>query len=521
MPSPALAPKAYSYVRFSTVEQRAGDSFRRQTEAAEQWAARRGVELDQHSYQDLGVSAFRGANAETGMLSDFLVAVTDGIVARGSFLLIENLDRLSRSPPRQSLALLGKICDEGITVVTLTDGREYTAASLDGDTTTLLVALMVAVRAHEESLMKSRRVREAWVQKKRDAASTKKPMTERLPAWLTLSSDRSAIIPIEDRAELVRRIFALAGEGVGQHRIALMLTRESVPTFGNGGSRQASVWHRSYVAKILKNPAVIGTLIPHATRVLNGKRIRDPMEPITGYYPAVVSVDDFERLNGSGSMAPAPRMRGKTGEVSSLLASLATCPLCGSTMTRVNKGRGNGVPYLVCTTAKSGGGCRYRQVRIDGVEEAIRERASELFVSEMPAPDEALNVERDELEMQEHATLESIERLLDEIERGGSSRALRERLSLQEEALVEIRTSLAKAEEKIGGDVRLSVERRLRSLVEVLGRPDASPAAINNALRQTFSKCVVNYRTGCLEFHWRHSERPTELVFGWPEELDD
>jgi hypothetical protein len=38
--------KVYSYTRFSTPEQAAGDSYRRQTEAAQKWAAARGLVLD-------------------------------------------------------------------------------------------------------------------------------------------------------------------------------------------------------------------------------------------------------------------------------------------------------------------------------------------------------------------------------------------------------------------------------------------------------------------------------------------
>jgi len=68
--------KAYSYLRFSTPEQQRGDSFRRQTQLAQDYAARHGLELDQElSFQDLGVSAFRGRNQETGRLGDFLDAV--------------------------------------------------------------------------------------------------------------------------------------------------------------------------------------------------------------------------------------------------------------------------------------------------------------------------------------------------------------------------------------------------------------------------------------------------------------
>ena len=55
--------KAYSYLRFSTLEQMSGDSFRRQTAAAEEYAMKHGLELDTSlTFRDLGVSAFRGRN---------------------------------------------------------------------------------------------------------------------------------------------------------------------------------------------------------------------------------------------------------------------------------------------------------------------------------------------------------------------------------------------------------------------------------------------------------------------------
>jgi DNA invertase Pin-like site-specific DNA recombinase len=67
--------KAYSYLRFSTPEQSKGDSFRRQTAMAQQWCLQNGYELDASlTFHDLGISAYRGNNAETGKLADFLEA---------------------------------------------------------------------------------------------------------------------------------------------------------------------------------------------------------------------------------------------------------------------------------------------------------------------------------------------------------------------------------------------------------------------------------------------------------------
>jgi DNA invertase Pin-like site-specific DNA recombinase len=70
---------AYSYIRFSKPEQLKGDSLRRQLDASERLADKHGWPLDQTlSLRDLGVSAFRGRNAERGALKAFLDAVEEG-----------------------------------------------------------------------------------------------------------------------------------------------------------------------------------------------------------------------------------------------------------------------------------------------------------------------------------------------------------------------------------------------------------------------------------------------------------
>ena len=115
--------KAYSYSRFSHPEQAKGGSLGRQLERAKAYAETHGLELDNElTFLDIGVSAYRGANVETGRLGEFLSAVKEGLIERDSFLLIENLDRLSRNKPRKAIRLLEEICEAGITVVTTADG---------------------------------------------------------------------------------------------------------------------------------------------------------------------------------------------------------------------------------------------------------------------------------------------------------------------------------------------------------------------------------------------------------------
>src|SRR5215207_3150924 len=94
---PAAPSLAYSYIRFSSPEQAKGDSLRRQTEAAAAWCERHGVTLDTSlTLHDLGTSAIRGAhrdNPDKHALAAFLKAVEGGKVRKGSYLVVESLDR--------------------------------------------------------------------------------------------------------------------------------------------------------------------------------------------------------------------------------------------------------------------------------------------------------------------------------------------------------------------------------------------------------------------------------------------
>lgn len=114
---------AYSYVRFSTAKQELGGSLRRQVEAAERYCAKHDLKLHPVSYRDLGVSAFKRKNLEKGALAAFIRAVKKGLVPEGSYLVIEQFDRLSRADVDVALRLLLDLVHSGIKVVTLVDEK--------------------------------------------------------------------------------------------------------------------------------------------------------------------------------------------------------------------------------------------------------------------------------------------------------------------------------------------------------------------------------------------------------------
>ena len=359
--------KAYSYVRFSTPDQMKGDSFRRQAEASRRYADENGLELDESlSFHDLGVSAFRGRNVEDGALGSFLDAVDQNRVKPGSYLLVESLDRLSRQTPYKAFKRFSDILDRGVNIITLHDGKTYSAGAGDLVFSDLMLSLVSMQRAHEESLTKSKRLAAAWDQKRRTATLEAentggkiRPITSRCPEWLTVNKQAGAFEINEERAEIIRRIFSMTIDGMGRRAIANVLNSEGVPSFRSDRGKGVG-WHDSYVAKVLDSEAVIGRHQPHkmVESPEDGRRRRQPIgEPLDNYFPAIVDPGIFAKVQHirRGRKIPAGKVATK---YSNLFSGLARCGVCGGPMHFEDKGpRPKGGSYLICSHAKRRLGC--------------------------------------------------------------------------------------------------------------------------------------------------------------------
>ncbi|MGY3147745.1 DNA invertase Pin-like site-specific DNA recombinase [Bradyrhizobium sp. USDA 3397] len=359
IPASQPRPKAFSYVRMSTDLQKKGDSLRRQLDASRKYAEVHGLELvDDPDLHDLGVSAYRGKNLlASGGLGRFLAAIRDGKIERGSYLLVESIDRISRQTPTKALEPFLAVINSGMILVTMNPLEVFTAETTDFYR--LLMALTIMQRSHEESDVKSHRLKSAWAAKRTGAGQKK--LTARCPSWLRLSPDRSGFEIIEERAAIVRKIFDEAASGYGTFTIVRRLNNDGVPTFtGKGG------WQNSTVNKILSSPAAIGTFQPN--RIEGGRRLPDG-QPIQNYFPRIVRQDVFEtaqrgRLerwrNAQPEKGKKPHPVGgrKGKQYTNLFSKLAVCDYCGEPMHYQDKGAPpKGRTYLVCSNALRDNGC--------------------------------------------------------------------------------------------------------------------------------------------------------------------
>lgn len=318
-------PVAYSYIRFSTAEQKKGDSLRRQAELSEAYAAQYGLTLDTSLHlRDLGLSAFDRSNVVRGALGGFLEAINRGRIAAGSYLLVESLDRLSRAQVLDALKVFISILEKGITIVTLADGMVYNTESVGSNFGSLMFSITIMARAHEESATKSRRLKAAWTSKRKDIGTKK--LTGQCPRWMGLNADKTEFELVPDRVVLVREILSLARDGVGQAQIAKRLNERGVQPF----SRHGTGWHGSYVHKIITSTALYGEMQPHA--LVDGKLVPQG-DPVPNYYPALITKDEFHFLQSARSQRLVGGAKARKGtDVPNILSGVAKCGYCGSSM---------------------------------------------------------------------------------------------------------------------------------------------------------------------------------------------
>lgn len=494
---------AFSYARFSSPAQARGDSLRRQTAKARGYAQRKNLRYEDRSFHDLGLSAFRGANFHFGALGEFVRAVQEGKVPRDAYLLVENLDRISRQTAMHAAHTLQAICQEGITLVTLDDEREYTIKSLEENPFEFMWIVMKFMRAHDESERKGVLGRANWHRKRELAKAETRPMTARCPAWLELKGKRFQIIP--ERAAVVRRIFELAAIGVGQQQIADILNREGVPTFGDHfTSRKAEFWRRSYIKKIIESGATVGVLRTHELLHLSPTvKRRQAVDVVPDYFPAVVPRDLFERVRAMRlAQSPTPRA-GKKG-IQNPLAGLAKCPKCSATMTRVNKGSGTkaGKPYLVCTRAKYGKACEYVSVPLDAVRDSLAFNVGSL-ADQAPSHDADLETQLrkwgDEFAATNRRINEITEALTDE-----PSAALAAILAKEQRRSQSVHEQLQRALLEAEAMTSPVLRSRLDELDAALNGEDVvgKMALVNALMRQCFTEVVVDYDRDVLRLVW-------------------
>jgi DNA invertase Pin-like site-specific DNA recombinase len=303
MPRHSTIPTGYSYVRFSSKKQEQGDSRRRQTDGrAEAYCKKRGWRLSGQTYEDLGVSAFRGKNALVGNLGEFLRAIREGSVRPGSALIVESLDRITRQGIDEGYDLIKQILKADVRIVTLSPEREFDRDATRSLSKGALEIQLILERAAEESERKGERVAAARQQERLRIRETGEVVTRQLPAWITEGADgKPAIIP--KKAAAVRQLFTLAASGYGTPSIVAKLIRDKVPPITREGR-----WTKSYVSALLRDRRVLGELQLYKGDQPDG-------EPVREFFPPAITEAEWLATRAAATARKRyPNLNGRIGK---------------------------------------------------------------------------------------------------------------------------------------------------------------------------------------------------------------
>lgn len=330
-------PYAYPYIRFSSDVQKDGNSLLRQTKAIQAYLAENPhLEVDKRlNLEDLGKSGYAGQHLEKGgALHLFLEKIKKGEVEKGSVLIIEHFNRLSRLPLIKSITLFNEILANGVNIAVLEERQIFTAENLTS--MDYLKAVLRFEVAHAESRDKSNKGIDNWQIKKqrlrdaRDPVSARAEFTKTVPLWLTV--DGKDIRVNEDKAVTIRLVFELCSRrNYGFMKIAKHLNENKIPRLDCSGR----AWTFDIVKRLVHNRALIGEYQPRISVRKEGRKrleyVPSNEPPIEGVFPAVIDLALFDEVQAK-TQSRKVGGGGRRADMPNLFLKLLRCNECGGSI---------------------------------------------------------------------------------------------------------------------------------------------------------------------------------------------
>ena len=330
-----MTKKCYPYVRFSSTRQEDGSTRQRQNELIDAFVSKHGLEVDRH-LEDAGTSAYHGKNASAeGVLGQFLREVRMGEIEKGSYLLIENFDRLSRDKIVRSNKIFTDLLFAGVRIVILDRDKVYDAENLDfGD---WINALVEFERANAESKRKSNFSSKAW-NYNREKMRSGEIVTKKVPTWLKV--ENNAFVIDYEKVERINTLFKLSlSKGL----------QEATREYNELYSEKLAIHQTQY---LLSNRKLIGEHSPQKIHYDESAQLKrkDAGDPISNYYPVVVDEKLFYQVQ-EVIKSRKPFSGRYSNQRYNVFRDLVVCKACGGTIRYMNKGERD---YFICTNSMTG-----------------------------------------------------------------------------------------------------------------------------------------------------------------------
>ncbi|WP_429098160.1 recombinase family protein [Aeromonas veronii] len=449
---------AYLYQRISSSKQTQGVGLQRQLDNALSYCTTRSLNV-KDVQQDVA-SAFHAKHLD-GHLGAFLAAIKDKLIDVPSALVVESLDRLGRDHTLSALSRFIDIIQAGVEIHEVSTGTVYTAQ----DTHLLHLALAVMERAHNESMMKSKRSADA-IQRKLEAAKSGKIIRSNVPVWIDVVGDK---LQLNEHAVTVKLIFDLYLSGMSFRAIARELNNREIPYPVKQAAKKMRLptWASARVSTMLSTPTVYGQFTPK-----NG-------DPIEDYFPAVVDVATFEKVRSIRETRQV-----KATKITGLLSIVSSCCVCGEcghsyicNSRYWNNAEGQQMAItLRCNGRMSGHPCKGKSIPMEVIERYILEVLPAVDITKLNR--HKMNT-LDNLKAKRAQLITEMENLIDLVAMG--SAVAKEKFKQHQERVDMLSAKIEKAETRILPDEtdsinslalnqeNLELRRKVNSALQLMG----------------------------------------------------
>lgn len=173
------------------------------------------------------------------------------------------------------------------------------------------------------------------------------------------TDDKNHLVPNEEEAWIIKKIFTLARAGKTPYEIGTILTNEKVPTSSmlrignrtkNGNAAKVGIWNTKTIKSILQNQLYVGDLVQNRRTKINYKvkkivwNSKEDWIIVENTHEPLVSKEDFEYIN---KILPKNSNRPEK-KTTRLLDGLLYCYECKHKLGICAPRKSDGRTYLVC-----------------------------------------------------------------------------------------------------------------------------------------------------------------------------
>lgn len=323
--------RVWLYSRLSRDEDRELNSLINQQKILTEYAENNGFEIVGCSADD-NVS---GMHFNREGIEEIYAAVEE---KRIDAVIVKDLSRLGRHRT-QTAMFIDYLRENNVRVLSVTENIDTSNEEDD---------LMVGFKGIFNDMYArdiSKKIRAGYKQKQKDGIVLIPPL-----GYFKDKNTRQVVI-VEERAEIVRRIFSLYVSGYGLKAIARILNEEGIKSPGyyqkqllgkNLGYNKPEIahrflWENTGVKRILQNEFYVGTLVCHKSYTSKINHVRKELPPEEHFrhenaVPAIISKEIWEQAQFLLSQKPKTNVRASSGKPCHRYTGLIKCGDCGSTM---------------------------------------------------------------------------------------------------------------------------------------------------------------------------------------------